>query len=110
MADLIRGTTPKLVFTSSNDLDLTILREIWFTIQQRSSGVELTYTLSDDKVKVNDETKTIMVHMSQEETLSFNPEFVEIQIRAVDGSGESYATDVFKVHMDRILKGGVISA
>lgn len=109
MNNLIRGTTPTLVYTcTSEDMDLESLVEIWFIIKQRSSGPEITYTLSSNGLVVDTEHRTISIKMSQTDTLQFRPDEVEIQLRALDNKGLAYATDIFTVNIGKILKGGVI--
>lgn len=109
MSDLIRGTTPNLVYTcTSEDMDLSTLVEIWFTVKQKSSGAEITYMLSKSELLIDTEKKTISASMSQADTLQFKPENVEVQIRAVADDDRAYATDIFTVNMKRIIKGGII--
>lgn len=109
MSDLIRGTTPNLVYTcTSEDMDLSTLVEIWFTVKQTLSGAEVTYKLSEEQLLIDVEKKTISANMSQEDTLMFKPDTVEVQIRALGDDDRAYATDIFTVNMKRIIKSGVI--
>lgn len=110
MAEIIRGTTPKLIFTSTDEFDLSSLVEIWFTLKQNSSGMEITHTLSDGNVEVDSEAKTITMSLTQEETLKFDSTKAEVQIRVLDNSDLSYSTDIFTINLGRILKDGVINA
>lgn len=109
MSNLIRGTTPTLTFRCTSEIDLSTLTEIWFTIAQKSTGTEITYKLSDNQLVIDAEEKTISCSLTQEDTLMFNPNKLEIQIRCIDTDNKSYASDVFVEEMGRIIKGGVIS-
>lgn len=108
MNNLIRGTTPNVSFKNTSDLDLSTLKEIWFTFAQKSTGVSITYSLSKNEVAVDPEANTISVSMSQKDTLAFNPDTVEIQIRCLDSNEQAYASDVFTEKLARVIKGGVI--
>lgn len=105
---MIRGTSPNLVFEiSGKDLNCFKLETIYFTFVQ-SNRVILEKNKSNG-VTVLDENN-ISVKLTQEETLSFDSfDDVEIQMRAIFGSGDVVATDIVSVDVKRILKEGVIS-
>lgn len=108
---MFRGTTPT-IFLDLEDFDteepvemsLQDIVELWVTF--KSPTVEITKTLED--VSINDETKSIMVHLSQEETLKLFQGLCDVQVRFRKQNNLAYATTIDKVDVERILKEGVI--
>lgn len=101
---MYRGTTPTLFLELDTDLSLTDISEMWVTF--KTSTVEVTKSLSD--VSIDDETKTIVVSLTQEETLKLYNGNCEVQVRFRDESNLAYATTIADVNIGRILKEGVI--
>ena len=108
MSEIIRGTTPTITYKITSDVDLTTLSEIWLTVADKLTTAKKTYKLSKNEVTVDNEAKTISAAMSQEDTLLFKSQMVQVQIRAKDTSDKSYATDISDVPLEKILEGGVI--
>lgn len=50
----------------------------------------------------------LMVHLSQEETLSMRPKEAEIQVRWLDFDDEAYETDIQTIDIERALYKGVL--
>lgn len=109
MSRIIRGTTPSVTFRITSEVDLSKFTEIWFTIADGQTTAERTFKLSDNEISVDSEASTLTVTLSQEDTLSFKSKMVRVQIRALDDSDLSYATDIIDVALAEILKGGVIA-
>lgn len=106
---MYRGTTPKLIFNISTDIDLTKIDKCWITLQGEIGNKTRDYSLSD--VEVDSEKHTITVQMSQEDTLYFNPGKINVQarIKIVDGDEEiSYSSPIKEIFMKKILKDGEI--
>ena len=103
---MYRGTTPIVVFIiNSPTLNLSDMKQIWITFKDAIN--EITYSIED--LIINSEEKTIKVEMSQEDTLKFYSGTAKTQIRFLDNSGVSYASNVKQVKFDDILKEGVIN-
>lgn len=102
---MYQGTTPKLIFKlMDTTLDLNSLVEVWVTL--KLSPYNKTFDIS--RCSIDNANKTISIELSQEETLEMPASKVESQIRGLLGNGKAFATNIVKVDVNRILKGGVI--
>lgn len=101
---MFRGTTPTIFLDLETELPLDDLAELWVTF--KSPTVEITKELSE--VRVNSETKTVIVSLTQEDTLKLYNGSCDIQVRFRTTSNLAYASTVAKVDVERILKEGVI--
>ena len=96
-----RGTTPTITITVSN-YDLSLATDIWVTFEQESSGTEITrkwvrYPDEDDET-ANDgiivDGQTVIVKLSQSETLEFAKGNVQVQIKIkIDDFDETTTRD-----------------
>lgn len=90
MISLTRGTTPTVTCNLPDDMDLSDVSEVWFSIRQQSNG--FVHKLSEDKVDVIG--NSLVTVLTQEETLGFSshrPAECGIRIRMGDGSAWSLA-------------------
>lgn len=101
---MYRGTTPTLYLELDTDLSLANLSELWVTF--KTTTAEVTKTL--EEVTVDDETKTITVILSQEDTLKTYNGPCDIQVRFKTEEGLAYASTIESINIERILKEGVI--
>lgn len=101
---MFRGTTPTIFLDLETELPLDDLAELWVTF--KSPMVELTKDLSE--VRVNSETKTVVVSLTQEETLKLFNGACDVQVRFRTTNNLAYASTIEKVNVERILKEGVI--
>lgn len=101
---MYRGTTPTIILELDTEVSLTNLAEMWVTF--KTSTVKVTKTLSD--ITIDDELKTVVVSLTQEETLKLYNGNCEVQIRFRDANGDAYSTDIGNANVGRILKEGVI--
>lgn len=101
---MYRGTTPTLYLELDTELSLENLAELWVTF--KTTTAEITKTLSE--VGVNDETKTITVQLTQEETLKTYNGPCDVQVRFRTEAGLAYASTIANIDIERILKEGVI--
>lgn len=102
---MYRGTTPTIVFNVNFDLDFSLVKQVWATF--KSQTVEITKDL--EQVTLDNTNKTVSVKLSQTETLQFINQFVETQLRFLLDDDTAYATNIVRLPMNAILKGGVIS-
>lgn len=104
---MIRGTTPKHIFTLPDCMLDASFDALYITYQQRGMTV-LEKTL-DDVERIGTD---IVVHLTQAETLEFaqgqKTEPVRIQIRARTDDGEAFASDIMEISVDQVLKDGEI--
>lgn len=101
---MYRGTTPYIIFHVNDDTDLNEIDNLWITFKL-ASGL-MTFTKKD--VSIDNDERTIILHLSQEDTLKFNLHHVDVQIRFLMTDGESYSTKKFTVIVDDVLQDGVI--
>lgn len=95
-----RGSTPTNTFTV--DIDLT--GATIFVSYEQKNRVVLEKTGSDLTVTED----SIVLELTQEETLKFRPGEVLIQIRYVFPDGSADASNIIRTTFDRIIKDGVI--
>lgn len=101
---MYRGTTPTIFLELDTELPLNDLAELWVTF--KTPTVEITKSLSE--VVVDSENKTIVVSLSQEETLKLFNGGCDVQVRFRTLNDLAYATTIEKISVERILKEGVI--
>lgn len=97
-----RGTTPTHTFTLPFDCSEITTLNIAYA---QGDEVIVEKTLSDCEIDGN----TLSVTLAEEETLLFDckKRCAEIQIRVAQGV-KKFASDIFKVPVDRILKEGCL--
>lgn len=97
---MIRGTTPVIVLNLPMELDFEVL---YITFNQGETTV-LEKTIDDVKM----EEKTIVIPLSQKDTLSFDSsKSVKIQLRGRVGE-TAYASQIVRIPVSDILKEGEI--
>ena len=97
-----RGTTPTITLTVDADLTGHAV-EVTF---RRPFMEPLTITNDLLYMTVNDGVTTIMLTLTQQQTLAMHGP-VEVQVRAIK-NGVAIATDVGTIDVGRILREGVI--
>lgn len=105
MAKVVRATTPTFIFTTEDDVDLTLASEVHVTFD--SFGVVLDKTGEDLDV----EPQQISVYLSQSDTLLFKVGDCEvmINIKYPDGSrGSSDPDNPIKFKVTKNLLARVI--
>lgn len=99
---MIRGTTPKLIF--SLPFNINTLKNLFITFNQNNKTI-LEKTLDDCELKGN----KIVLSLSQEETLTFNSkENIKIQLKAKTIDEDVIASNIIITSIGEILKEGVI--
>jgi len=102
---MYQGTTPTLIFKLKDmTLNLTNAVEIWVTL--KLSPYIKTFDIS--RCSVDNTNKTISVTLSQEETLELPVSKLDSQIRILLANGTALATNIVKIDVNKVLKGGVI--
>lgn len=101
---MFRGTTPTIFLELETELPLNDLAELWVTF--KSPTVEVTKSLSE--VAVDSENKTIVVSLSQQETLKLFNGKCDVQVRFRTTRDLAYASTIEMINVERILKEGVI--
>ena len=88
------------VTINTPDLDLSTVTDIMVTFEQRTSGVELTY--SGDSIQVTGE-HTLMVTMPKDDAMKLDHTPVRGQVMFTL-EGTPLATQVFTASVDELLK------
>jgi len=100
-----RGSTPTNTFTTDIDLSGATL----FVSYGQDGCIVIEKTGEDLDVSVVEGETTIVLELSQEDTLKFRADRdVEIQIRYVMPNGSADASNIIKTKFERIIKDGVI--
>lgn len=106
---IMRGTTPKLVFTVNSEIDLSKIEELWITtqiIQKNASKKEKTYY--KNSTVINQTQRTIELTLSQKDTLDMNANTCYVQLRIRMDDGTAYASEIFEEQVGKVLNGDVI--
>lgn len=96
-----RGTTPTNEFEVNVDLRGTT---VWLTYTQNE---RIVVDCTNDRLTITE--ASIKCTLTQEETLALTEGIVEIQARYITEEGVADASDIIKVPVGKILKGGVIT-
>lgn len=106
------GTTPDIPFIFPNSINLNELVQLWVTFKSsRMSPKKYEKTYDISQVTIDNDNHIITVHMTQEDTLDMtNLNIVEVQFRLLGPGDKARATKPLDIPIERILKGGVISA
>ena len=108
--EFIRGTTPTIIVDIDDDIDLSIIKQVWMYIWQ-SKKLVVDKILSD--VTIDPINKIITLRLSQDDTLACKEGEAIMQIRLLldddAGSDDSALANVgWPVKIYEIYKGGVI--
>lgn len=98
---MYRGTTPINIFRT--DVDLTNASVLFITYKQNGKVI-LEKSIDEVSIKRN----SVIVYLSQKETLLFKEGIVTIQIRVRFFDGSTIASDLIRTNADDILKEGEI--
>lgn len=108
---MIRGTTPTFTLKLKEDsgIDLRQAQNVYFTIAQGHN----TLTKSGNDVLVQEDGRTVLVYLNQEESLAFNERAdTEIQLNwtyfAQNGQARRAASVVKRIQIDKQLYRKVI--
>ena len=103
---IIRGTTPTIRITITNEMDLSTVQEVWVYIAQQNK-VKVDKLLPD--VTIDTEHNKISVKLEQEDTLNLKAnQDALFQIRMLLTDGTALATVATDVEIEEVYKGGVI--
>ena len=97
------GTTPKFTIEITDTIDLSRIKNIYITIEQKKTGVEITKSGSD----IARQDNKFIASFTQEDTLKFQKGRAQIQLKAViDNSPEEdivLATPIFEIEVKDAL-------
>ena len=101
---MYQGTTPALTL-NVEDADLTD-KTVFVTI--RCGNYSLTKTGEDVAVSYADGNSTVVIRLTQRETLSMREVYATVQIRFVDENGNADATNKATFNVNSVLYNAVI--
>ena len=104
--EIIRGTTPTIIITITNEIDLHQVAEAWIYISQQNK-VKVDKQLED--VSFDYEERKMTVTLSQDDTLALKSGDALFQIRLLLMNGTALATIASDIKILEIYKSGVIS-
>ncbi len=98
---MYRYTTPTLQFNLP--IETSTLEECYATIKQEEVLIE------KQLAEMTAEEKTLKVTLTQEETALLKAnEYMYVQLRCKDSNANAYASKIFKIATEQVLKEGVI--
>lgn len=100
-----RGTTPIHIFPIPKSLTMSDLKDFTITYRQKNKNVFIKHKsdiYSSDKF---DQTKNIVVMLSQSDTLMFNPNInvVDVQIKAILNTNEVVKIGDYRLRLEDIF-------
>lgn len=98
---MIRGTTPTLRFKVEG-ADFSEVATLYITLKQNTKFLEKH--LEDTEI----DDDTLIISLTQEETLQFQKGAIQAQVRFTNSDGKAYATNIISFMVDPILLDGKI--
>ena len=98
-----RGTTPTHTFTLPDGMTGSEFEVIYITYSQNSHAV-----LEKEKSQMLFSGNEVIIHLTQKDTLCFEPGPVKIQLRARLPDGQAVASNIISTTAREILKDGEI--
>ncbi len=102
METIIRGTTPSLAFALP--FEAALVSDFFLTFKQAENE---KYTLDKSIKDAAVYSKTVVISLSQTDTLKLYPGVCEMQVR-LKAEGELYASPVMRIKIADVLKNEVI--
>lgn len=102
---MIRGTTPILKINVKSNVNLADVVQMWATIT--NENYERTFDIN--AMEIDAEAKTIIILLSQEDTLAFPVGTASIQLRGLLSDETAFASKIKQITISKILKDGVIA-
>ena len=99
-----RGTNPLIILNLHTDLDLSTVRTARVVVSSEAETHKIAY----DNITIDSEEKTATFQMSQEDTLSFYPGKIKIQLRIKFQNGSVKASKIIKTNLYDCLEDVVI--
>lgn len=97
---MIRGSTPTHTFNCKLDPDL--IHKVRILYSQNNNLI-----LKKEDVDCIKDGQTIIVKLTQEDTLKFKEGKVEIQLRILTSTGESIPSKIYAVNVSKLLEDEV---
>lgn len=101
---MYRGTTPTIRYKIKNQINLDTIQSIWVTFKSDTKILNL----EKERCTFNNEedNKSVVVNLTQEETLLFRNEIVETQLSVKFADENVCKGPILKIEWNRVLKEG----
>lgn len=103
---IIRGTTPTITVTVTNDIDLSMVTQVWVYVAQQNKP---KISRDIETVTIDTEAKTFTVRFTQAETLELRAGDCFFQMRVLLSDNTALATIAQKLTVIDVYKGGEIT-
>lgn len=104
---IIRGTTPTIVITVTNDdIDLSMVTQVWVYLAQQNKA-KVFKDISD--VTIDEEARTFTVRLEQSDTLDLRAGDCYFQMRVLLSDETALATIAQKLTVIDVYKNGEIT-
>lgn len=100
---MVQATTPTFILTLPDTVDLTIIQNMYFSLEQ--ANTKLRKTGNDLSIEGN----TVSVYLTQEETLKFNRGYAELQLNWTYPDGHRACSDIVTIPVGPNLIKEVVS-
>lgn len=104
---MFKGTTPSLTLTFDNTFGLDFLDATSVVVTFATDYQKVLFEKSDDELILNG--RTITINFTQEETLSFAPGKMLVQMNALLSDGSRICSDIGTICWNTNLKNEVMS-
>lgn len=102
---MYRYTTPTIPIT----LDTVDFNEVdFFRVTIEKGDIDWTFVIQPDEDAVDEETNTINLALTQEQTAQLSTGFAKLQVRIKYNSGSVQATNIAKVSINDVLDEVII--
>lgn len=102
---MVQATTPTFELTLPASVDLTGITEMLFSLVQGQTRIDKKYSESELSIDGN----TILVYLSQEDSLPFVKGQAELQLNWIYPTGKRGCSNITKVNVSNNLYTEVIS-
>ena len=104
---MFKGTTPSLILTFDETSGLDLLEATSVVVTFATDYQKVLFEKSDDELTIN--SNTITINFTQEETLSFTPGKMLVQMNALFEDGSRVCSDIGTIRWSTNLKNEVMS-
>ena len=100
---MVQGTTPTFILTLPNTVDLTVIKNMYFSLEQGNTKLRKT----GDSLTIDGQT--VSVYLTQAETLEFNPGRANLQLNWTYPNGSRACSNIAGVNIGSNLIKEVVS-
>ena len=103
--DIYRSTTPTIVLhINDEDFDMNSIDICHIAIENDSGRNKKVY----ENTTINIEDRTISLELTQEDTLSYEPGYINLQLKIKTTDGSVYASKILHTTINDILEEAIL--